>query len=124
MPHAKLANRLGVYSRRGHVFAIDQRTTEGQIVRQVIRELTDQLGGPKKVTAAQKLIIHATAVMAFRMRAALGKYLNDPKDTESLDRHVVAIQNAMVRNLVVLGLEQAKEAAPTLQEYLAAKRAA
>ena len=69
MPHAKLANRLGVYSRRGHVFAIDQRTTEGQIVRQVIRELTDQLGGPKKVTAAQKLIIHATAVMAFRMRS-------------------------------------------------------
>ena len=31
---------------------------------------------------------------------------------------MVAIQNAMVRNLVVLGLEQAKEAAPTLQEYL------
>jgi hypothetical protein len=115
--------RVGVFSRGSAIRRVDGRTVEARIVTGITAELIDQLGG-ERVTAAQRLLIAATATIALRLRAATERYASgDPVDQiESLDRHVAALTNSLRLNLVTLGLERVEHQPRTLATYLEARR--
>ena len=122
MPGAQLRSRVGVFSSQRAVRDLDGRTREAAIVKRTIADLTAQVGG--KPTAAQQLLIHATAVVVLRIRCALDKYGTGNGEIESLDRHFVSLRNSLRLNLVTLGLEAAKDRPLSLERYLEAKRVA
>ena len=100
---------------------LDGRTREAAIVKRTIADLTAQVGGSP--TAAQALLIHATAVIVLRIRCALDKY-GTGADVESLDKHFVSLQNSLRLNLITLGLETAKDRPLSLERYLEARQVA
>ena len=108
-------SRIGLFSRASAVRDVDGRTAEARIIKSTVRELTDHVGG--NPTAAQRLLIQATATLVLRLRCALDRYVTGD-DPETLDRHVVSLQNALRLNLVALGLERPKDQAPSLSSYL------
>ena len=71
MAGGSLRSRVGVFSSRRAVRDLDGRTREAKIVNATIADLTAQVGG--NPTAAQQLLIHATAVVVLRIRCALDK---------------------------------------------------
>src|SRR4051812_29773923 len=91
--------RLGFYSRKSAIAAIDRRSGEAKLMQKVITGLEDELGGPDKITFRQQLIIQATADLALRLQLAMGKYARVPGDDRQIDLHVVTLQNAMIKNL-------------------------
>ena len=98
------------------------RTREAAIVKRTIADLTAQVGG--RPTAAQALLIHATAIIVLRIRCALDKYGPGKGEIESLDRHFASLQNSLRLNLVTFGLEAAKHRPQSLERYLEARRVA
>ena len=98
---------------------LDGRTREAKIVNATIADLTAQVGGSP--SAAQQLLIHATAIVVLRIRCALDKYGTGKGEVESLDKHFVSLQNSLRLNLVTLGLEAAKDRPPSLERYLGAQ---
>ena len=122
MAGGQLRSRVGVFSSQRAVRDLDGRTREAAIVKRTIADLTAQVGGSP--TAAQALLIHATAVIVLRIRCALDKYGTGKGEIESLDRHFVSLQNSLRLNLVTLGLEAAKDRPPSLERYLEARRVA
>jgi hypothetical protein len=120
-------SRIGTFSRAAAVRKVDGRTVEARIIGDTIRDLTEHLGGEARVTAPQKILIHASAVLVLRLRCALDRYAHGD-DPESLDRHVVALQNGLRANLLALGLQRPQEqtlglGALLIAEAQAAKRA-
>lgn len=117
----RVRSRIGMFSSQRAVREIDGRTREAKIVNATIADLTEQVGG--NPSAAQKLLIHATAVVVLRIRCALDKY-GSGANIESLDKHFVSLQNSLRLNLITLGLEPATERVPSLERYLEARRVA
>ena len=115
--------RLGFYSRKSAVLNIDRRSSEARLIRHVIAGLEDELGGPDKITFRQSLIIQSTADLVLRLQLAMGRYVRAADDEREIDKHVVTLQNAMVKNLKALDFAPVSEASPTLAEYLSAKAA-
>lgn len=113
-------SRVGMFSRASAVRNVDGRTVEARIVKSTIADLTDQLGGDP--TAAQQLLIHGTAVLVLRLRVALDRYTSGIGDVESLDRHVVSLQNSLRHNLQAIGLARVEQAPPSLADILAPPR--
>jgi hypothetical protein len=104
-----------VFSRASAVRNVDGRTVEARIIKETVAALTEHLGG--RPTAPQQLLAHASAVLVLRLRVALDRYATGD-DPESLDRHVVALQNGLRANLLALGLERPKEQVPSLAQYI------
>jgi hypothetical protein len=94
-----------MFSRPSALRKIDQRTVEAKLLRTTQEQLIDHLGGEERVSVAERMLVQATAVLALRLKCALDRYMNGG-DVESLDRHVVAIQNALRHNLMALGLKR------------------
>lgn len=118
----RVRTRLGVFSRKSAVRFADGRTIESRIIRDLQRQLIDQLGGEDRVTPAQRLAVHAAAVLAFRLRAACERYVM-AEDVESLDKHVVCVSGALTRTLVALGLQRVGDKEPiSLEQYLADRK--
>ena len=99
--------RASVCSSQRAVRDLDGRTREAKIVNATIADLTAQVGGSP--SAAQQLLIHATAIVVLRIRCALDKYGTGKGEVESLDKHFVSLQNSLRLNLITLGLEAAKD---------------
>jgi hypothetical protein len=108
-----------MFSRATAVRDADGRTREARIIKQTVADLVEHLGG--RPTAPQKLLIDASAILVLRLRVALDRYATGNGDCESLDRHVVALQNGLRANLVSLGLQRPQEQVPTLKAYLEGK---
>jgi hypothetical protein len=122
MAGRRVSHRAGVFSRRTALRQVDGRTREAKVVQAAIHDLTEHCGGEARVTAAQNLLIHSTAVLVLRMRCALDRYATGT-DPESLDRHVVALLNGLRANLSALGLERRDQQPATLHQYLELKKA-
>ena len=124
MAAPRVRTRLGTFSRASAVRRADGRTVEAKIIRDVQRQLLEQYGGESATTAAQRIAIHAAAVLTFRLRAACERYVMT-EDIEGLDRHICALVGSLTRTLALLGLEhQAKDSVPTLAAYLEGRKAA
>jgi hypothetical protein len=87
-----------MFSRAAAVRDADGRTREAKIIKQTVADLVEHVGGHP--TAAERLLIDATAVLVLRLRCALDRYATGVGDCESLDRHVVALQNGLRANLL------------------------
>jgi hypothetical protein len=120
MPRNRVKTRAGIFSRTAALRAVDGRTVDAKAIASAIRDLVDHLGGEDKLSAPQRMIIHATALLHYRLRAAVERYGTGTKaEIESLDRHICTIQGHMVRNLIVLGIEPRQPATVTLDSFLA-----
>ena len=97
---AKRASRLGFYSRKSAVMAVDRRSSEAKIMMAVVRGLEDELGGSEKVTFRQQLIIKSTADLVLRLTLAMGRYVRDPDDNRQVDMHVVTLQTQAEGSLI------------------------
>jgi hypothetical protein len=105
-----------MFSRATAVRDADGRTREAKIIKQTIDDLVEHVGG--RPTAPQKLLIDASVILVLRLRVALDRYATGDGDCESLDRHVVALQNGLRQNLLAIGLQRPTEQAPSLKAYL------
>ena len=117
----RVRSRPGVFSRKAAVRNADGRLIESRIIASIIRELTAQLGGEDRVSAGQRVTIHAAAVLVLRLRCAAERYTTGA-DPESLDRHIVSLTGALTRTLQALGaIEPSKVPELSLDDYVAAK---
>jgi hypothetical protein len=112
-------SHAGMFSRRMALHRLDNRTIEVRVLNRTVAELTAHVGG--EPTPAQKLIIDASAILVMRLQCILGRYLAKEGDIETLDRYLVALQNALRLNMQSLGLEKPERAVPSLKEHLTAK---
>jgi hypothetical protein len=120
MPRNRVKTRAGLFSRDHALRDVDGRTVDAKAIASAIRDLVDHLGGEDKLSAPQRMIVHATALLHYRLRAAVERYGTGTRaEIESLDRHICTIQGHMVRNLIVLGIEPAAPPTLTLDRYLA-----
>lgn len=120
----RLRSRPGLFSRKAALRNVDGRTIEARVIAATIRALSDPLGGEDRLSAGQKIGIHSAALLAFRVRAAAERYTTG-EDPAELDRHVVTVQQALMRTLIALGcLEPPKVPELSLADYLEAKKAA
>jgi hypothetical protein len=100
---------------------VDGRTIDARVIATVIRDLSEHLGGDAAMSAPQRILVHSAALLAYRMRAAAERYatkVGGPDDVQSLDRHVVTLQQALMRTLIVLGIERRQRHDLTLDQYL------
>ena len=120
MPRNRVKTRAGMFSREHALREVDGRTVDAKAISTAIADLTQHLGGPDRMSVPQRMIVHATALLHYRLRAAVERYgTGTGAEIESLDRHICTIQGHMVRNLIVLGLEPAAPPTLTLDRYLA-----
>jgi hypothetical protein len=113
-----MANRHrkpGPFSRDQSLVDVDRRTRAGRVMKTVIMELTAHIGD---ASAAQKLLIQATALKATRLALLVDELLTGPPPSEGSDHHALAWMNALRHDLVALGLERRGPAALDLREYL------
>lgn len=108
----------GQQSRQARFLTLDESTPAGRVLRTVIDDLTDQLGG--EPTAAEALLIQAVAIKATRL-FLLGKKLLGLGDNEVMksDDHALAYLNSMRCDLLALGLgRRTKDVTPNLPEFI------
>jgi hypothetical protein len=108
-----------LFSRRTALKRLDNRTVEARSMNRTVRELSEYVGGAP--TPAQRLVIHASAILVMRLEHILSRYLAKDGDVETLDRYLVAIQNALRLNMQSLGMEKPERQVPSLKDYLTAR---
>jgi hypothetical protein len=113
-------SRAGLFSRRTAIKRLDNRTVEARTLNRAVRELSEHVGGAP--TPAQRLVIHASAILVMRLEHILSRYLAKEGDVETLDRYLVAIQNALRLNMQALGMERPERQVPSLKDYPVAGR--
>lgn len=115
--------RVGLYSTPANLRKVDERSTEGRFMAAVRASLTDQMGGPDKVSYTESRIIHHIAQLellvelgnAKLVKAVEGEGLGIHKDLSYLIGKAI---DAMTK----LGLDRAQRpTAPTLAEYVELK---
>lgn len=94
---------------------LDNRTRAGRVMKNVIRQLTDQIGDP---TTAQALLIQSAALKATRLSLLSEQLLNGKPPSEGSDHHALAWLNSLRLDLVALGLERRERQILDLNGYL------
>ncbi len=116
---AKPANsKVGPFSRDRAISTLDKRTKAGRVLRTVISDLTDHIGGAP--SAAEALIIQSAALKATRLHLLSEKLLAGGDMAEASDHHALAWLNSMRLDLAALGLERRiKDVSPSLADIAA-----
>ena len=86
-------------------------------MKNVIRQLTDQLGDP---TTAQGLLIQSAALKATRLALLSEQLLDGTPPSEGSDHHALAWLNSLRLDLMALGLERRERQILDLNGYLKA----
>ena len=100
---------------------VDARTWAGRRYREVAADLVEHLGGT--VTVPQEALIRRIAQLSIWAERQEAIFANDPDDFDV--SAFTTATNSLRRLLVDLGLEpRAKDVTPTLDAYVAARKAA
>jgi hypothetical protein len=108
-------NRSKVTNGKKMLAGLDGRSAEARRWRDLVASYTSDLGGPAKLTEAQRTLVTQAAtlqVQAERMQAAVIR--GEPVDAEQLTR----LANAATRCLARLGMRAAPDKPPVLSAYL------
>ena len=111
------ARKPGPFSRDQSLTVLDHRTRAGRVMKNVIRQLTDQLGDP---TTAQGLLIQSAALKATRLALLSEQTLDGTAPSEGSDHHALAWLNSLRLDLMALGLERRERQILDLNGYLKA----
>lgn len=87
-------------------------------MRAIVRELTDHVGGPDKVTAPQRILIQRTAVDLLRLELLDAEMAAGTFSAHD-SRVAHALRNSVRLALRDLGLSPRLPAGPSLAEHLA-----
>jgi hypothetical protein len=123
-PNKRRRAALGPHTREHRLLeGIDWRTREGQVLIAARAELTAHVGGsPNNV---QRALIERAARLMFYLELMDREALATGTMTERNSRQYLAWVNALRLCLREIGIDEAKPAtAPSLDQYLATKRAA
>jgi hypothetical protein len=111
----KRAPRVGPYSTRAVLMALDRRTRESALARSTHAELVAHVGGHP--TPPQALIIQLVVLRTLRI-ALLVNRLGVGELTEHDDRTLNAWMNSMRSDLLALGIRAPEKSVPSLEAYL------
>ncbi|MCZ6721302.1 MAG: hypothetical protein O7A65_07155 [Proteobacteria bacterium] len=121
---AKNHHSIGCHSQSESFQRLDGRGRIARRLKAVTSDLTAALGGPEGVTPQQKLIIDQCAVQTVRLTMLANAFLvSDEQVPLETERRYAWHSNALVRNLVKLGLHQVAKSEPSLSDYLSGRRA-
>ena len=126
METAKNTTRLGSTSRRDRLRHIDGRTVEGKYLRKIERDLIADLGGPDRISAAQRLLVERVAVDMLRL-VLLDREMMNGGFTAHDSRVAHALRNSTRLTLRTLGLERvapAEKAPKSLSDLFPGRSAA
>lgn len=119
----------GGYSAQTRKRYSDERTTEGKQLRQIIKDLTDDLGGPSSLTAAQRLLLD-TLQSKLIVILQIGKFVDSQPEIirggellPVLGKNYLAYLNSIRLTLAELYKDHHKhqKRGPTLQEIIEAE---
>jgi hypothetical protein len=121
-PRPSANNRSQVTNGKRLLAGIDGRSSRGRRLRDVMHQLTADLGGPDAVTVTQGMLIKQAAALTLVVEDMQARVVNgeavDPTD-------LTRLTGSLTRVLSKLGIrEKAKPKAPTLREIAAARAAA
>jgi hypothetical protein len=109
--------KLGPYSKEIVLARPDGRTREARLVRQMRERLTEELGGSRRMTARQRVLVERAVYLQLRC-AVLDKRLADGTFTDYDSKTYLAFSNSLRRAMEALGLESVTEPQPTLADIL------
>ena len=109
--------KIGPHSRPGVLALVDGRRAEAQLMKRVRDDLVKHVGG--KPSATQKILIDRAAALALRIHLMDQAELKSDFMSEKNAREYLCWTSALSRLLRQLGMQGAKERAPTLQEIMA-----
>jgi len=114
---------------RARLEAFDRRTVAGRLVYEAKQEFTAHLGGAGEVSATEGALIERLAMRKLMLALSDEIYLRvqatgTPRDVLEVGRQLAALEAGYVQMLKELGWKRKAKPVPTLQEYLASKRAA
>jgi hypothetical protein len=117
METAQITTRVGSTSRYDRLRRVDGRTREGKYLRQIERELTADLGGPDRISVAQRLLVERVAVDMLRL-ALLDREMMNGNFSAHDSRVSHALRNSTRLTLRTLGLERVAptEKTPSLSD--------
>ena len=111
---------------------MDRRGAVGQRSRKIVAELTEELGGAAAISTAQRIIL-ADLPRKLGVLAAIGEWIEGQTELVAANgdplppirRSYLAFANSVRDDLSLLHSFQdgKKKAGPTLQEYLASRKA-
>ena len=112
---AKKARWIGPFSKPGVLTKVDGRSREARRLLAIETQFGEHIGGDP--TVVQAALIHRTAWLLI-LSEKLDERLVDGEFTEKIMRQYVCWQNAIARNLQVLGLKETVKGGPSLGEVL------
>ena len=116
---ANIRSRVGNGSALFVDESVDGRSAAARRFRDVLSEITGDLGGPDHMSEGQKQLARRCALMAVECEKLEAKSVaGDPIDLEAYGKLADRIGRAFQR----LGLKRVARPGTTLAEYLAAKR--
>ncbi len=118
--YAATPARIGPHSRRLALGKIDGRRREAKLMREIVEELTQHVGG--RPSAVQRRLIERAAVLHLRLILMDEQMVPTGGMSEKNAREYLCWHNGYVRTLRQLGLQGADRArGPSLAEILTAK---
>jgi hypothetical protein len=99
---------------------VDGRSAEARRYRDLAMSFADDLGGAAVLTEAQRALVFQAAALVVQSEALNGAMIRgESVDVEQQTR----VANALGRTLNRLGIRKRPSPAPTIAEYLAARKA-
>jgi hypothetical protein len=102
------------------IAGVDGRSAEARRYRDLAMSFADDLGGAAVLTEAQRTLVFQAAALVVQSEALNGAMIRgESVDVEQQTR----VANALGRTLNRLGIRKRPSPAPTIAEYLAARKA-
>ena len=109
------ARWIGPFSKPGVLAKVDGRSREARRLLAIETQFGEHIGGDPTVVQAE--LIHRTAWLMI-LSEKLDERLVDGEFTERIMRQYVCWQNAIRRNLQVLGVDETVKGGPSLGDVL------